>query len=119
MPINEIHADLEWDWVPMTGVHDHDLPTTPGIYVITDVTRYAGFPTRVTPTYVGKTTNLRRRFHQHTDPVLSHSVDVLVKSWTSDAEFWFAKCASESLDKYERYLIRALEPMYNKVNYRG
>ena len=95
------------------------VPQSSGVYVITDVKRVVGLPTSINVLYVGKATNLRRRFLDHVNPWREHNKGLLLMGDTGTWEFWFSEYPSEQIDQLERELIRDSKPSQNIIKYGG
>lgn len=110
---------LAWHSAPFKRARARQIPTIPGVYVIKEVGRVLGLPVAHRIVYVGKSLNLRRRFNEHCDPYSEHNQKLLVETWASELEFWFAPAPGEEIDGLEQTLIRELSPSANVITYGG
>lgn len=85
------------------------IPEEPGVYLICDrrVNYDAEKENRITQeiVYVGSAINLKKR----TD---GHELARFLRSTGADVTFWFYEC--EDYKQFEKYLIRFINPKYNK-----
>jgi hypothetical protein len=63
--------------------------------------------------YVGKATNLRLRFTAHLQG--KTSMEPFIRNFPNKLEFWFIRCAEESLNLLERSIYDVVEPKQNRI----
>jgi excinuclease UvrABC nuclease subunit len=110
----------DWNVVDHHRHFEDEVPAEPGVYAIVQSKRVLGVPLAATPVYVGRSTNLRRRFFDHTDPLREHNTTLrqaLLKRL--ELEFWFTTLPKAQLELAEREAIRKLQPIANLVRYTG
>jgi excinuclease UvrABC nuclease subunit len=102
-----------WRTSPYLPGLDTAVPEAPGVYAIAEVTRHQGLLTEVEHLYVGRSTNLRRRWVEHLDmrepnPAL-HQL-----SRSKDLEFWWQRAPRQQIAQLEGALIREVRPRLNR-----
>ena len=96
------------------------VPGLPGLYVIRQTKSFLGLPLDSRVLYVGRSLNLRRRLggHSHLNE-LNPAVARHLKQDRRNVNVWYTTDVSTAnLDAYEKRLIKALEPHYNRQRYR-
>lgn len=88
------------------------VPKSGGVYVFCRVNRSCSLPLDLDVIYVGKATNLNRRFKEHLNPLAEHNVQLFQALQGTDIEFWYAKCPE--IDTTEKVLIESISPTFNQ-----
>lgn len=95
------------------------IPEASGIYIIcsrpsTVSNNFSGklWTTLYNAQYVGKSTNLRKRFKEH---VIGYKDVAKVKSLYRHVDFWYAQVAQDRLEVTEGYIWDVLRPAANKI----
>ena len=100
------------------GTSNLVVPATQGIYVLSHLTTFEGFPVQWEHVYVGRTIDLRRRLDEHTphaeaEPrIRRYIVRHLDTMWV-----WYTtQLMLLSLEELERSIIRRIQPRFNVVH---
>jgi len=83
-----------------------DIPPSKGVYIIHDLRG---------PLYIGKATNLQRRFQQHWNN--SHNLQLNKEILSPVGPLSFSWIESYEADKLERKMVRFLKPKCNRIKY--
>lgn len=108
----------EWRKVPFREIHASMVPNGAGIYVVCACgPSVAGvenklFKTIYNALYVGKSTDIRRRFLQHCRQPQAEVIKV--RQCFPSAEFWFTGLPAEEIAAAEDSLIDCLGPPANQ-----
>ena len=107
---------LKWTAVATTHGKNTCIPEASGVYAYGEITRVAGLPVSTKWVYVGKAINLRQRIGNGHDARWERN-DAL-REWLSAGktavELWFAQVPREELDRVERRLVGAAQPVFNR-----
>lgn len=91
------------------------MPTKPGVYVMGHDVTYEGLETFREYVYIGQTTNLQRRFKQHS--LLQEEKPGLrayIRKHLKKVKFWYTtEVDPNQLHRLERQLIRKFKPKFN------
>ena len=91
------------------------VPSRPGVYVLSRIRTEEGLPIAVTHIYVGKSIDLRRRLNEHTMRREAH--DQLRRFMVSHHKtlwIWYSSdVAPDDVETLEVSLIRSLRPAFN------
>lgn len=113
MTSSPFEGGLSWSFAELTRAQKGRLPTESGVYVIKRVSRVMGLPITKDIVYVGRSSNLQRRFIEHINPHTEHNKRLLEMSWAYALEFWFATAKRAELVQLEAELIKRLKPLTN------
>lgn len=103
---------LDWSSVRAASGMYSFVPKRNGVYAFCRVHRCHGMPLDLNVVYVGKATNLRRRFREHLNPLAEHNAALFQALQERNIEFWFAKCSD--IDTMEKTLIESTTPLFNQ-----
>ena len=93
------------------------VPKRAGVYIIVAVHRYHGLPASLRYIYIGKSTNLRRRYREHANLSEPNPGLNRLEGNNENYEFWWVILAHEQLANIEQSLIRSLMPEANRITY--
>ena len=103
-----------WHYVEFNLSNSKYIPKSMGVYLIVKlVQRLVKVPVGLQIAYVGKSTNLRKRFITHTDFRKSHNnlLGQYIKT-EENLEYWYLETESDEIQQYESLLIKEA----NKIN---
>jgi len=107
---------LKWTAVGTTHGKNTCIPETSGVYAYGEITRVAGLPVTTKWVYVGKAVNLRQRIGNGHDARWERN-DAL-RAWLTAGktavELWFAQVPRDELNRVERWLVGAAQPLFNR-----
>jgi excinuclease UvrABC nuclease subunit len=115
----EKNPHINWNSSKFIKHFAYQIPMLSGVYAIADVNRILGLPTDIQLLYVGRAKNLRRRFLDHINPWREHNKGLLAKNDVGRFEFWFSEQSIDKIDKFEKHLIREINPSENIIRYGG
>lgn len=108
----------EWCRTPFVYPNAIRVPGSPGVYAIGSrpptLLHDVGLPFAklYTLLYVGQSSNLRRRFSDHSRA--GSQLRDTIGAVFSSLDFWWMTCPQESLDEFEARLIVAFGPTANR-----
>ncbi len=95
-----------------------EAPTLSGVYAIALAKSVANLPVSLEWVYIGRSSNLRRRFDEH-GPILEQHDEL--REWIianrDRIETWFTLREATESARLEKYLIRQLKPRFNRIRY--
>lgn len=106
-----------WKTTVMVPAAANRISAVSGVYVITYTNWKHDLPVEMRILYVGKSTNLRRRFREHLDGRRTHRSDLLERLEGTKIYFWSLELEANEISENEKILIRELKPEYNLIRY--
>lgn len=103
---------MKWSHIRALSGRTRFVPEAKGVYAFCRVRRASEMPFHVEVSYVGKATNLRRRFREHLSPLTEHNLELFNALQESNIEFWYAE--APEIDDLEKYLIAEIDPPFNQ-----
>lgn len=100
------------------GTSNAGIPAAKGIYILTHLTTFEGFPVQWECVYVGRSKNLRRRLDEHT---LRTEVHPRLRRYIARHHdtmwIWYtSQLMSHSLEDLEESIIKHLRPRFNAIH---
>ena len=103
---------MNWSYIRALSGRTRFVPESKGVYAFCRVKRMCGMPFHIEVSYVGKATNLRRRFREHLSPLTEHNLGLFNTLQQSNIEFWYAE--APEIDQLEKSLISEINPPFNQ-----
>jgi excinuclease UvrABC nuclease subunit len=116
--LNQLFSESKWKRVYLEREYKDKIPSKSGVYIICGKTDAIGnmgaaINSLNNAIYVGQSSNLKNRFHDH---VAGYGSVVKAKLTFRRLEYWWSEVSREELNKYEQELVNALGPSANVVN---
>lgn len=113
--VDAAFAGKDWTQTYLESSYSNAVSNAPGIYMICARSPSQGraFEKMYNCLYVGKSSNLKKRFKDH---VIGYKDVVRVKLAYGRLEFWFATMTSEELSSAEQAVMDAFGPSANRSN---
>ena len=116
--LNQLLSESKWKRVYLEREYKDKVPSRSGVYIICGKTDAIGnmgaaINSLNNAIYVGQSSNLKNRFHDH---VAGYGSVVKAKLIFRRLEYWWSEVSREELNKYEQALVNALGPSANVVN---
>lgn len=114
-----MNDDLVWSRIQNFPGSIASVPDAPGVYAFAKVSSTLGLPLTCEWVYIGESRNLRSRLANHRAIAEANE---LLAGWLrinkAGVEVWYATTDMNMRKKLERYLIREINPVFNKIKYK-
>jgi excinuclease UvrABC nuclease subunit len=116
--LNQLFSESKWKRVYLEREYKDKIPSKSGVYIICGKTDAIGnmgaaINSLNNAIYVGQSSNLKSRFHDH---VAGYGNVIKAKLTFRRLEYWWSEVSREELNKYEQALVNALGPSANLAN---
>lgn len=112
-------SDIAWHRAVSLEAAIAEAPESTGVYGFCKVSRRAELPTSIGWVYIGSSKNLKKRLGQHHPIAETHEAfrDWILKN-RSNLEVWYCVVRGGVHTQLERYLVKALQPEFNRIQYK-
>lgn len=105
---------MKWNTVKYQASEGILLPATSGMYAVYTAKERYGLPFAVQPVYVGISSDLRRRFHEHLQVDEPNHLLRKEIAYAEEVRFWYTSLPIWEAAVLEPEVIRELRPVANR-----